>query len=48
MLDRCARIAAHVRALDDDALNDLLVDLPPERYGAVLAAVPADPQTEAA
>jgi hypothetical protein len=41
-MDRYSRIAAHVRALDDEQLNDLLLDLPPERYGAILAAVPAD------
>jgi len=35
---RCAALAAHVRALCDDALNDLLADLPPRRYTELLLA----------
>jgi hypothetical protein len=35
---RCAALAAHVRALGDDALNDLLADLPPRRFAALLLA----------
>jgi hypothetical protein len=35
---RCAALAAHVRALGDDALNDLLTDLPPRRFTALLLA----------
>jgi hypothetical protein len=33
---RCLALAAHVRALDDVALNDLLVELPVERFDALL------------
>jgi hypothetical protein len=33
---RCAALAAHVRALCDDALNDLLADLPPRRFTELL------------
>jgi len=35
---RCAALAAHVRALCDDHLNDLLADLPPRRFAALLLA----------
>jgi hypothetical protein len=35
---RCAVLAAHVRALCDDHLNDLLADLPPRRFAALLLA----------
>jgi hypothetical protein len=35
---RCAALAAHVRALCDDALNDLLADLPPRRLTDLLLA----------
>jgi hypothetical protein len=35
---RCQALAAHVRALGDDALNDLLADLPPRRFAALLLA----------
>jgi hypothetical protein len=36
---RCAVLAAHVRALDDLELNDLLVELPVDRFDALLDAV---------
>jgi hypothetical protein len=35
---RCAALAGHVRALGDDALGDLLADLPPRRFTALLLA----------
>jgi hypothetical protein len=35
---RCQALAAHVRALGDDALNNLLVELPPRRFAALLLA----------
>jgi hypothetical protein len=35
---RCAALAAHVRALDDDALGELLAELPPPRFAALLLA----------
>jgi hypothetical protein len=35
---RCAALASHVRALCDDALNDLLADLPPRRFTELLLA----------
>jgi hypothetical protein len=35
---RCLTLAAHVRALDDMALNDLLVELPADRFDALLDA----------
>jgi hypothetical protein len=35
---RCAALSAHIRALGDDALNDLLVELPPRRFAALLLA----------
>jgi hypothetical protein len=40
---RCVVLAAHVRALDDLALNDLLVELPVDRFDALLdAAFPTE------
>jgi len=40
---RCVVLAAHVRALDDLELNDLLVELPVGRFDALLeAAFPAE------
>ena len=35
---RCLTLAAHVRDLDDVALNDLLVELPADRFDALLDA----------
>jgi hypothetical protein len=35
---RCLALAAHVRNLDDLALNDLLVELPVDRFDALLEA----------
>jgi hypothetical protein len=35
---RCLALAAHVRTLDDVALNDLLVELPADRFDALLEA----------
>ena len=35
---RCLTLAAHLRALDDLALNDLLVELPVDRFDALLDA----------
>jgi hypothetical protein len=35
---RCLALAAHVRTLDDAALNDLLVELPAARFDALLDA----------
>jgi hypothetical protein len=35
---RCQALAAHVRTLADDALGDLLVELPPRRFAALLLA----------
>jgi hypothetical protein len=40
---RCVVLAAHVRALDDLALNDLLVELPVDRFDVLLdAAFPTE------
>jgi hypothetical protein len=40
---RCVVLAAHVRALDDLQLNDLLVELPVDRFDALLdAAFPTE------
>jgi hypothetical protein len=40
---RCVVLAAHVRALDDLELNDLLVELPVDRFDALLdAAFPTE------
>jgi hypothetical protein len=38
------RLATYVRALDDDHLNDLLVELPPARFERLLADAFATPQ----
>jgi hypothetical protein len=35
---RCAALAGHVRALDDDSLGELLAELPPRRFAALLLA----------
>jgi hypothetical protein len=35
---RCAVLAAYVRTLDDLELNDLLVELPVDRFDALLEA----------
>jgi hypothetical protein len=35
---RCAALAAHVRGLGDDALGELLAELPPRRFAALLLA----------
>jgi len=43
---RCLALASHVRALDDLELNDLLVDLPVDRFDALLDA--AFPQARGA
>jgi hypothetical protein len=40
---RCLALAAHVRALGDDDLGDLLVELPCDRFDALLAAAFPDP-----
>ncbi len=43
MSDRYRILAAFVRKLSDDDLNDLLVELPKERFAALVdAAVAAD------
>src|SRR6266508_6458697 len=36
MSTRCRTLAAHARALADDDLNDLLVELPHERFAALV------------
>jgi hypothetical protein len=40
---RYQQLAAHVRRLPDDDLNDLLVDLPKARFAALVAAALAHP-----
>jgi hypothetical protein len=40
---RCVALAAHVRALADDDLGDLLVELPPGRFDALLKAALGEP-----
>jgi hypothetical protein len=40
---RCLALAAHVRALGDDDLGDLLVELPCDRFDALLGAAFPDP-----
>jgi hypothetical protein len=35
---RCAALAAHVHGLCDDALGELLAELPPQRFAALLLA----------
>jgi hypothetical protein len=41
---RCLALAAHVRALGDDDLGDLLVELPRERFDALLEAAFPNPR----
>jgi hypothetical protein len=41
---RCLALAAHVRALSDNDLGDLLVELPVGRFDALLAAAFPDPR----
>ena len=38
------QLAVHIRALDDDHLNDLLVELPPARFAGLLEAAFAAPE----
>jgi hypothetical protein len=45
---RCLVLAAHVRTLDDLALNDLLVELPVDRFDALLDAAFPQARGEAA
>jgi hypothetical protein len=45
---RCLTLAAFVRNLDDLALNDLLVELPVDRFDALLDAAFPQPRGEAA
>jgi hypothetical protein len=45
---RCLVLAAHLRALDDVELNDLLVELPVDRFDALLDAVFPQARGEAA
>jgi hypothetical protein len=45
---RCLALAAHVRSLDDLALNDLLVELPVDRFDALLDAAIPTPEGAAA
>jgi hypothetical protein len=45
---RCLVLAAHVRTLDDLALNDLLVELPADRFDALLDATFPQAKGEAA
>jgi hypothetical protein len=45
---RCLTLAAHVRALDDLELNDLLVELPAARFDALLDAAFPQARGEAA
>jgi hypothetical protein len=45
---RCLALAAHVRALGDVALNDLLVELPVDRFDALLDAAFPQARGEAA
>jgi hypothetical protein len=45
---RCQALAAHICALPDDELNDLLVDLPVDRFDALLDAVFPTPKGRAA
>jgi hypothetical protein len=40
---RCRQLAAHVRGLGDDDLNDLLVDLPRHRFAALVNTALAHP-----
>jgi len=41
--ERAPALAAHVRALGDDDLGDLLVELPPARFAALLKAAVGAP-----
>jgi hypothetical protein len=43
MSGRYRQLAAHVRRLGDDDLNDLLVELPPDRFTALVDAALAHP-----
>ena len=43
MSARSRQLAAHVRRLPDDGLNDLLVDLPTNRFAALVEAALSDP-----
>ncbi len=43
MSARCRILAAHARALADDDLNDLLVELPPGRFAALVEVALARP-----
>ena len=43
MSERCRILAAHARALADDDLNDLLVELPVDRFGALVEVALARP-----
>jgi len=45
---RCLALAAHVRALDDLEVNDLLVELPADRFDALLDAAFPQARGEAA
>jgi hypothetical protein len=45
---RCLTLAAHVRALDDEQLNDLLVELPADRFDDLLDAAFPQARGEAA
>jgi hypothetical protein len=40
---RCLALAAYTRVLADDDLGDLLVELPPERFGALLETALGEP-----
>jgi hypothetical protein len=44
---RYRQLAAHVRRLADDDLNDLLVDLPPDRFMALVEAALSHPVSPA-
>ena len=48
MSTRYRQLAAHVRRLGDDDLNDLLVELPPARFAALLDAALASTPTQQA
>ncbi len=43
MSARFRQLAAHVRRLPDDDLNDLLIDLPPDRFTALVDAALSHP-----
>jgi hypothetical protein len=44
---RCQQLAAHVRRLPDDDLNDLLVDLPTNRFAALVEVALSHPVSPA-